>query len=74
MESIKIGIIDDHQIVRQGLKELLHKINNYEVVYEFDNGEDFLEALPLASPPDIYILDYSMPNMTGIEVLMELEK
>jgi DNA-binding NarL/FixJ family response regulator len=74
MDSIKIGIIDDHQIVRQGLKELLHKINNYQVVYEFDNGEDFLEALPLASPPDIYILDYSMPNMTGIEVLMELEK
>jgi len=66
--------IDDHQIVRQGLKELLHKLDNFEVIEEFDNGEEFLEALPLSSKPDIYILDYSMPFMTGIEVLVELEK
>jgi DNA-binding NarL/FixJ family response regulator len=74
MEPIKICIIDDHQIVRHGLKELLHKLDNFKVIDEFDNGEEFLEALPLITKPDIYILDYSMPFMTGIEVLIELEK
>ena len=74
MEKITIGIIDDHKIVRQGLKELLEKIGNYKVTLEFENGEDFLNALPLESQPDLYILDYSMPNKNGVEVLQSLEE
>lgn len=74
MDKITICIIDDHFIVRQGLTELLQKISNYKVTHEFENGEVFLAALPLQSPPDLYILDYSMPHMNGIEVLKALEK
>ncbi len=74
MSVIKICIIDDHQIVRQGLKELLHKMDNFKVIEEFDNGEDFLGALPLKTNPDVYILDYSMPNLNGLDVLLELRK
>lgn len=74
MEKITIGIIDDHKIVRQGLKELLQKISNYNVTVEFDNGADFLASLPLENQPDLFILDYSMPGMNGIEVLKELEE
>ncbi len=74
MEKITIGIIDDHKIVRQGLKELLQKISNYNVTLEFDNGADFLASLPLENQPDLFILDYSMPGMNGIEVLKELEE
>ena len=74
MEKITIAIIDDHIIVRQGLTELLQKISNFKVTHEFENGTDFLEALPLQNPPDMYILDYSMPKMNGIEVLKALEK
>jgi len=73
MEKITIGIIDDHKIVRQGLKELLQKIINCKVTHEFENGEDFLTALPLDSPPDLYVLDYSMPGINGIDVLKALE-
>jgi len=73
MEKTTICIIDDHAIVRHGLKELLEKISNFKVIHEFDNGEEFLEALPLNPAPDMYILDYSMPNMNGIEVLQTLE-
>ncbi|OYQ33181.1 hypothetical protein CHU92_13670 [Flavobacterium cyanobacteriorum] len=72
MEKITIGIIDDHKIVRHGLMELLHKLNNYKVVHEFDSGAGFLEALPLTPMPDLLILDYSMPGTNGIEVLKAL--
>ncbi|MFB9079303.1 response regulator [Flavobacterium procerum] len=74
MEQTTICIIDDHAIVRQGLKELLHKIGNYKVIHEFDNGDDFLQALPINPSPHIYILDYSMPHMNGIEVLKVIEE
>ena len=74
MEHITICIIDDHAIVRQGLKELLHKLGNYKVIHEYDNGDDFLAALPLKPVPHLYILDYSMPNKNGIEVLKQLEE
>lgn len=74
MEKITIALIDDHHIVRHGLKELLHKISNYKVTHEFDSGEDFLSALPLEHKPDLFVLDYSMPRMNGIEVLQQLEE
>ena len=74
MERIRIGIIDDHKIVRHGLAELLHKISHYKVTHDFDSGEAFLEALPLAEEPDLYILDYSMPGLNGVDVLRELEQ
>lgn len=74
MEATTICIIDDHAIVRHGLKELLNKMGNYKVIHEFDNGDDFLAALPLSPAPDMYILDYSMPDKNGIEVLQALEE
>jgi DNA-binding NarL/FixJ family response regulator len=74
MSKISICIIDDHKIVRQGLKELIEKLGDYKVSHEFENGLEFLNSLPLEKEPDMYILDYSMPNMTGIEVLKQLEE
>jgi len=74
MEKIAVAIIDDHKIVRQGLKELLQKVGPYEVICEFGSGLEFLEALPLERKPDIFILDYSMPGMDGIGVLKALEE
>lgn len=73
-KKITIGIVDDHKIVRQGLKELLEKISNYKVVAEFENGTEFLSALPMNEHPDLFIIDYSMPGMNGVEVLQALEE
>ncbi|HEU0136325.1 MAG TPA: response regulator transcription factor, partial [Flavobacterium sp.] len=74
MEKTTICLIDDHKLLRHGLKELLQKVNGYDVTYEFDNGADFIAAVPLQNPPEVYVLDYSMPMMNGIEVLQALEE
>ena len=74
MEKTTIAIIDDHKIVRQGMKELLEKMGAYKVTHEFEDGQAFLDALPLENPPDMYILDYSMPNKNGIDLLKALEE
>lgn len=74
MEKTTICIIDDHKIVRQGLKELLEKLGNYKISQEFESGVEFIEALPLPQMPDLFILDYSMSKLNGIDVLQELEK
>jgi len=74
MNTTNVCIIDDHKIVRHGLIELLEKLGNIKVIHEFESGVDFLNALPLDKKADIYILDYSMPDLNGIEVLKRLEE
>lgn len=74
MKNTTICLVDDHKIVRQGLKELLEKIGDYNIAYEFDNGELLLNALPLKDTPTLFILDYSMPGINGIETLEKLLK
>lgn len=74
MKTFNIALVDDHKIVREGLRQIIEKIGNYNVFREFDDGVSFLSALPLEPFPDLVILDYSMPEMNGIEVLQKLEQ
>jgi DNA-binding NarL/FixJ family response regulator len=74
MEKVSIALVDDHKIVRQGLKGLLEKMGSYKVIAEFESGGEFLSALPFEVVPQIIIIDYSMPGLNGIEVLKMLEK
>lgn len=69
-----IILVDDHVIVRNGLKELIEKLGPYEVVEQFDNGSLFLDVLPLLPEPDLAIIDLNMPGMNGLEVMEELKK
>jgi DNA-binding NarL/FixJ family response regulator len=74
MGQINICIVDDHKIVREGLVGLIEKLGDFKVIYQFENGETFLAEIPFKQKPDLYILDYSMQNINGIEVLKILEK
>lgn len=63
---IKIVLADDHQIVLDGLKMLLHEEYNIELVGEAINGKEVINILE-TRPVDIAVLDVEMPVMNGIE-------
>ncbi|HGN7294220.1 TPA: response regulator [Staphylococcus aureus] len=64
----KVILVDDHYIVRQGLRFLLSTIENIEVLQDFADGETFLEYLKEHEHPDIVLLDLVMHGMNGIEI------
>lgn len=71
--SVKIMLADDHVMVREGIKYLLECDRNVEVIAEANDGLECLKKLEFLNP-DLLLLDLTMPNMNGIEVLEELRK
>jgi DNA-binding NarL/FixJ family response regulator len=70
----RIVIADDHVLFRQGLKGILDGTADLEVVGEAGDGLELLSLLNLSkSTPDLVILDISMPNLRGIEVIPEIK-
>lgn len=65
-DSIKIILVDDHTLFRNGLKNLLNGIPGFHVIAEAANGKEFLSLLDDLSP-DIVLLDIAMPVMDGVE-------
>jgi len=70
--AVRLLLVDDHDLVRQGLKALLEK-QGFQVVCEASNGQ---EALRLAAKdkPDVAIMDISMPIMNGVDAAREMTK
>jgi len=68
---INVCLVDDHKIVREGLKRILADSNKVKVTGEADTGEVFLEMLK-NSCWDVVILDIALPGMSGIEVLQHV--
>ncbi len=66
-ESIRVLVVDDHIIVRRGIRALLATEEGIEVVGEAEDGEKALERIR-ALRPDVILLDLLMPRMDGIEV------
>ncbi len=66
MGSVKICVVDDHEIFRDGLKFILSQVLNYQIVGEAGNGKEFLNLLTHMQP-DVVLMDISMPEMDGID-------
>ena len=66
MSPIKIFLVDDHQIIIDGLKALLKNIDDIEVIGEANSGKELLESLKWQSP-DVIIMDVDMPIIDGKE-------
>lgn len=64
---IKVALVDDHALLRNGLASVIHNSEGYEVVFEADNGKHFIEMLKKNTRPDIVLLDITMPDMDGFE-------
>ena len=68
---IRVVLVDDQTLVRQGVRGLLELVPDIEVVGEASDGEEALEKVP-ALKPDVLLLDVRMPRLNGIAVLEAL--
>lgn len=70
---VRILIVDDHEVVRQGLRTILNARPEWQIVGEGENGKEAVD-LAKALLPDVIILDITMPVMSGLEATQELGK
>lgn len=70
-ESIRIVLVDDHTLVREGIKTLLSLVPDFELVGEAGDGEEAI-AVVLETRPDVLLLDMRMPKGDGRHVVGEL--
>lgn len=69
--SYTILVADDHDIIREGIKNILRKANEYELIGEACDGEEVLEKVA-SLKPDILLLDITMPKKSGLEILNQV--
>lgn len=72
-DKIKLALIDDHQIFLEGLKNLLNQEKDLEVIYVTNKAIDFIQTIN-HHVFDILIVDISMPELNGLELIEELKK
>lgn len=69
--TIRVFLLDDHEVVRRGIAELLSAHGQIEIVGEAANAEQALDRLPSVAP-DVAVLDVQLPDGDGIEVCAQL--
>ena len=68
-----IALADDHVLLRNGLAGLLNELD-YEVVFEADNGKQFIEKIKTHTAPQLVLMDINMPEMDGYDTTLWLKK
>lgn len=69
---IRVFLVDDHTVLRQGLHFILDDVEDMKVVGEASTGEEALAHIPLADP-DVVLLDIHLPDMSGVDVTRALK-
>jgi DNA-binding NarL/FixJ family response regulator len=72
MPSTRIAVVDDHQLVRIGLKQIIEAQPDFTWAGEASTGREAL-ALLRSSPLDVLLLDLSLPDMSGLDVLRQIK-
>ena len=72
MSKIKVLIADDHQLIRQGIMQLIELDEKISVIGEAKDGVECLGLLK-KTKPDVLLLDINMPNKSGLEVLKSVK-
>jgi len=73
MDTIRILLVDDHQVVREGLRHMLELETDMEVVGEAADAKEALTQVELLSP-QVILMDIKMPGMGGIELTRQLKE
>jgi DNA-binding NarL/FixJ family response regulator len=73
MKMIKVMLVDDHAVLRDGLKNIFDFEDDITVIGEADSGENALEKLKQLEP-DIIIMDINMPEMNGVEATAQVKQ
>ncbi len=68
-----ILLVDDHEVVRQGLQSLLEKMPDLEIAGEASDGNEAIQMVK-AHKPDIVVMDIAMPNLNGTDATKEIKK
>src|ERR1041385_8759601 len=69
--AFDVMLVDDHKLVRDGVKTILERGTEFRVVGEAENGADAVQLCKKASP-DIVLMDIGLPGMNGVEATTEL--
>jgi len=72
MKTTKLLLVDDHKMVREGLKSVLEK-ENFHIVAQANNGAEALNILRVSSV-DVVLSDINMPKMDGVELMKNIKK
>ncbi len=72
MKKIHLMLVDDHEVVRVGLRTFLETQEDFETVAEANNGEAAIDAA-LKAHPDVILMDITMPGMDGMEATRRLQ-
>jgi len=62
-----VALVDDHELLRTGLAAIINSFEGFKVALEANNGQQFIEKVKTKTPPDIVLLDITMPVMDGYE-------
>lgn len=74
-ETIRVAMIDDHDLLRKGICDFIRDDDNFEIVFEAENGKLALEKMEqIEVIPDIMVVDINMPVMNGFETAKTLLK
>ena len=69
---IKIMLVDDHNLVREGIKRILESERDFKIIAEAVDGIDAVKKA-ISYKPDIILMDINMPNSSGLEALRKIE-
>lgn len=69
---MKVILVDDHMLVREGLRKVLRKAGGFEVLGEASSAEELFSKSHLLKSADVLILDISLPGRSGLEILTDL--